>query len=509
MVVAVAFAMTFISCNPSSNEDIVSLIPVLSGEKWGYINKKGEFIINPQFSDAGFFRNGLARIVSTEGKVGYIDNKGQIVIPAKYDAGTHFYEGLAFVVEQGGKPTCIDIKGEPKFVLSDVEKVFSFSCGLAFVIKEKNETEWININGANAISSQYDYHEQTIFGEDLIPVRFKEGKDWGVMDNTGKIVINPQFNEIGNFKEGKAWFYNGEQYGFIDTKGKYIINPQFEYCSDFSEGLASFRQGSVYGFIDEEGKIVINPQFEKVGNFKNGYALIRQGKKWGYINRTGKISINPQFDMASDFFGDIAFVKIDKKWGIINKDGDYVVTPQFNNIKNQIEEYGYVENDYYDLSEFENKFFNDTAKLNYKNFLGKTVENLVENEIYRASIKSLFSRKNVIWKEGCDVSGFRLNEIRFSSDEYLYSYGYYNDEYNDDAIIKSVVYEFSFTTEKQKTKSEKIYDKLVKYIEDNYNLNNTGQVNKWTVICTSNDGTNIKFSMDTKKGTFTFSFTQS
>src|SRR5690606_31782327 len=39
-----------VSCtSTSSNQVDLKLIPVKSGEKWGYINKKGEYVINPQF----------------------------------------------------------------------------------------------------------------------------------------------------------------------------------------------------------------------------------------------------------------------------------------------------------------------------------------------------------------------------------------------------------------------------------------------------------------------------
>ena len=61
-----------------------SLIPVYDGKKWGYIDKKGQYVINPQFSDADWFSDGLARVENKDGKYGFIDKKGTYKIPAKY-----------------------------------------------------------------------------------------------------------------------------------------------------------------------------------------------------------------------------------------------------------------------------------------------------------------------------------------------------------------------------------------------------------------------------------------
>ena len=44
---------------------------VLQGTKWGYIGKKGFFVIEPQFDKAENFINGKAR-VTYQGKEGYI-----------------------------------------------------------------------------------------------------------------------------------------------------------------------------------------------------------------------------------------------------------------------------------------------------------------------------------------------------------------------------------------------------------------------------------------------------
>ena len=87
--------------------------------------------------------------------------------------------------------------------------------------------------------------------------------DFQTTENTGKMVINPQFDAADNFQEGIAAVFiggmgYGGKWGFIDKQGKMVINPQFDcdwVCSGFSEGLAAVR----------------------IGDDKTG--------KWGYISR--------------------------------------------------------------------------------------------------------------------------------------------------------------------------------------------------------------------------------
>ncbi|MDR0829255.1 MAG: WG repeat-containing protein, partial [Prevotellaceae bacterium] len=177
-----------ISCSNSNQADL-KLIPVKSGEKWGYINKKGEYVINPQFQDAGFFCDGVAKVVSSDGKTGYINEDGKYAIPAQFKSGTDFADGLAFVVSDGGHPTCINKKGETKFQLNQAKYVFAFSEGLAlFVVKEKDD-------------------------------KIKSG----FADKSGKVVINPQFEEARPFSEGFAAIQQKDKWGFIDKTGKIVI----------------------------------------------------------------------------------------------------------------------------------------------------------------------------------------------------------------------------------------------------------------------------------------------
>lgn len=68
------------------------------GGKWGFVNAKGKFIINPTFEDAKGFSNGLAP-VKLNGLWGYIDNKGSLVYEPQFQWAGHFDEwGVAKVL---------------------------------------------------------------------------------------------------------------------------------------------------------------------------------------------------------------------------------------------------------------------------------------------------------------------------------------------------------------------------------------------------------------------------
>ncbi len=51
---------------------------VKKGKKWGYIDTKGKFVINPQFDEVYDFNNGLAKVKLGE-KTGYINKEGKYV----------------------------------------------------------------------------------------------------------------------------------------------------------------------------------------------------------------------------------------------------------------------------------------------------------------------------------------------------------------------------------------------------------------------------------------------
>ncbi|MHB1037719.1 MAG: WG repeat-containing protein [Pirellulales bacterium] len=68
---------------------------VRTAKYFGFIDHLGTTVVTPQFSFAGEFHEGLARVEIPNTAFGYINRKGNLVIPAIYYEARDFSEGLA------------------------------------------------------------------------------------------------------------------------------------------------------------------------------------------------------------------------------------------------------------------------------------------------------------------------------------------------------------------------------------------------------------------------------
>jgi len=339
LVFLILTATLFSACDllSSGEKSDVKFIPYANDDgKYGYIDWNGKIVINPQFTYAGLFRNGLAKVRSSgeDAAYGFIDEGGKFIINPKFKEATDFSEKIAFVVEPNGAPYAIDPQGKEVFKLQQAKSVFPFSEGLAaFAIENEKGQLWgfVDNKGNTVINPQFE--SVWYFNEGLCAVMAKDGK-WGFIDKKGTIVINYQFSNAGIFKNGRAEVSSGGKWGVIDKEGKLIVNPQFDQVN-IDGDLLLVTSGDRIGWADKEGKMVINPQFNDAGMFNENLAPVKTGSSWGYIDKKGKIVINAQFEAASSFYKGKALVR-NGNWGIIDKGGKYIANPQFDGVSNDV-----------------------------------------------------------------------------------------------------------------------------------------------------------------------------
>lgn len=139
----------------------------------------------------------------------------------------------------------------------------------------------------------------------------RENGKYGYIDKSGKVVIQPQYDNTMGFNEGLAATSSGGKYGFIDTKGNWVIKPQFDFTYIFMDGAAMVKTGKLYAWIDRTGKQIIAPQaFEEVAmGFSEGRLAVKRDGKWGYIDKTGNLVIAPAYKKATKFEGGAAQVE--------------------------------------------------------------------------------------------------------------------------------------------------------------------------------------------------------
>ncbi|MDZ8069153.1 MAG: WG repeat-containing protein [Nostoc sp. DedQUE08] len=301
--------------------------PIKIGEKYGYINKTGKVIIQPQFDKAWQFYQGLALVkIGSEFSYGYINKIGQLIILPQFKFASNFYEGLAEVLI-AGKCGYIDKSGQlvisPKF-----DETLGFSEGIAVV---KINGKWGYIDKSDKLVIQPQFDEAGSFSEGIAAVKIND--KWGYTDKIGQLVIQPQFDESWDFYEGLAMVKINDKWGYINRVGQLVIPPQFEDHAllsqgIFSEGLAAVNMGYKFdykfAYIDKSGGVVIEPMFDVALKFSEGLAAVNIGDKWGYIDKIGQLVIQPQFDSANEFSEGLAEVKLGKQDHYIDKIGKLI-----------------------------------------------------------------------------------------------------------------------------------------------------------------------------------------
>lgn len=224
---------------------------VKSDGKYGVIDMKGKEIIPCTHERIYDCSDGMFLFYTKDENYnywyGFLDKTGKIVVEPQYKDAGHFNDGLALVIRGNEKKSWINEyafinkKGEIVVDFNTYAKMQSFSEGLAAV----------NVENDN---------------KDV----------WGYINTKGEVVIAPTYGHAYSFSDGVAIVGKNDKEFVIDTKGEVVFIPEKDMVlleETFEEGLMPAAKGNDLkakcGFINGTAYVVKDKKLlliDKKGN---------------------------------------------------------------------------------------------------------------------------------------------------------------------------------------------------------------------------------------------------
>ena len=217
-------------------------------ERWGYANIEsyGTVVLDYVYQYAGpFSEEGVAVVKPADSdRYGAIDKDGEFVLDPVYVSLSDFHNGRAIGKREDQKNArLIDIEGNEystnRFKFGNVNPDDELSTVYDYY---KEDYGFIDHEGEYAIRPNSDYIEVKDFknGYAVVAMEVNDRRKWGVIDKQGKEVIKCEYYEIlPPSKDGIVAIKQGSRYGFYSLQeNRWIIEPKYGKTTGFYDGHA-------------------------------------------------------------------------------------------------------------------------------------------------------------------------------------------------------------------------------------------------------------------------------
>lgn len=240
---------------------------------------------------------------------GYVDTSGKLLIPPVYESGSDFSEGLA-VVSRNDSVFYINKENEPQFGMY-FQDAMMFRNGTA-PVKENGRWHFINRLG-QARAGNYDEVNEASCGVYVV----RQNDRYGALDLYGQKMLECEYDKLGDFKNGFAYYTSNGVYGFVSDKGQ-VYKAEFEWISDFSEDeVAIVKQNNKYGLITGSGKKMLGAEYDLVVKAGETVYLVVNGTMYGFFDLGGcfitQIAYEYLKDKPVEFYTNGSFFRLLKK----------------------------------------------------------------------------------------------------------------------------------------------------------------------------------------------------
>ena len=299
-----------IACNhiwTKTGEKYANYIFVSKNKKMGLLDSRGEIILDCDYSSISVYDDYL--MLERDDQVGKADLDGNIIIPCEYksfeviDKGYYIaFKSYACLLSPYGSPVIDENKQYKSIIKTKAD------CLITVTVESDGE------------------------------------RHYGLISKKGRIIIEPGLSHIGEFVNGiaivnqggsKKPVYNmskgkkeltleGGKFGLINENGCIVANPEYDYIGKDSDGyrvvVKKRGQEILFGIINSEGDVVLKCNYKYVRNVTENLIVFAEGGEWSHDGWANEKLI------VSKFNDGMCFLK-GARWGILDLLGNIIIEP--------------------------------------------------------------------------------------------------------------------------------------------------------------------------------------
>ena len=320
-------SMMFSSFSASASTGAEVILPAVavtsSGENWGYINESGTFVIKPSFASVSDFNdNGIA--IAAEGKpysdyynVYFINKSGERVSGPFYSDIPQYNNGVAILNINPNGSVIVDETG--KVILKSKYFLADYSDGLiSFYDPTKKLSGLMDLTGKIVVPAKFSSIKGLADGKFIADINSEK---YFIIDKTGN--VQQKLDEgLYDISEGLGTYQDKSSscYGYKTTDGAVAIKPQFSRANAFADGYAVVAiennkdYSTKYGLIDKKGNYVMKPEYSGISYLGKGlYAVSQNFYSYNSDSFAAKAIFNSKGEKLTDY----------KYYRVNSFDGDY------------------------------------------------------------------------------------------------------------------------------------------------------------------------------------------
>ncbi len=313
-----------------TNEKIItnSYISVYTNGKWGVINSKGEYVIEPQYDNMVVIPDASKEIFIYQSNVDLEKNTfDSKAIDAKSNNLFGNYQKVE-AVQRLNKDGSISYDNN--------------------VLKVSNDSKYglINFNGTELLPCEYDSIEPIKYIKNSFET-VKDGKK-GVVDNSGSIIVENKYNEVAavteKYEDGYIVKDSNNKYGLINYNKKQVLECKYDKIQNVcGNDMYVVKSGNELQIVKNGGEVVTKSGFDEVAGIDTNIVIKKSGK-FGIISSTGESLVNPTYSYIKYLFDGKYIAAKDDKYGVIDSNNQTIIDFKYTGMTYMSEE-GFIEAD--------------------------------------------------------------------------------------------------------------------------------------------------------------------